>query len=135
MSGCLPPISLLMPTAKLCIVVGNMLSVLFVVGVDVFHSFLWNSNDLLVLWARKDIITRRAIKTKLVVRYCITTKLSREEYLFNAFNLLSCNTDITRKLLPINNLFKNKKMSFLLNRKLILIYITILDCLEYKHRT
>ena len=135
MSGCLPPISILMPTAKLCVVVGNMLSVLFVVGVDVFHSFLWNSNDLLVLWTRKDIITRCAIKAKLVVRYCITTKLSREEYLFNAFNLLSCNTDITRKLLTINNLFKNKKMSFLLNRKLILIYITILDCLEYKHRT
>lgn len=135
MSGCLPPISLLMPAAKLCVVVGNMFSVLFVVGVDVFHSFLWNSNDLFVLWARKDIITRCAIKTKLVVRYCITTKLPREEYLFNAFNLLACHTDITRKLLTINNLFKNKKMSFLLNRKLILIYITILDCLEYKHRT
>lgn len=135
MSGCLPPISILMPAAKLCIVVGNMLSVLFVVGVDVFHSFLWNSNDLLILWARKDIIPRRAIKAKFVVRYCRTTKLPREEHLFNAFNLLACHTDITRKLLPFNNLFKNKKMSFLLNRKLILIYITILDCLEYKHRT
>lgn len=135
MSRCLPPISILMPAAKLCIVVGNMLVVLFVVGVDVFHPFLWNSNDLLILWARKDIIPRRAIKAKFVVRYCRTTKLPREEYLFNAFNLLACHTDITRKLLPINNLFKNKKMSFLLNRKLILIYITILDCLEYKHRT
>lgn len=135
MSGCLPPISILMPAAKLCIVVGNMLVVLFVVGVDVFHSFLWNFNELLILWTRKDIIPRRAIKAKFVVRYCRTTKLSREEYLFNAFNLLACHTDITRKLLPLNNLFKNKKMSFLLNRKLILIYITILDCLEYKHRT
>ena len=111
---------------ELCIVVSNMLLMLLIVSIDVLHSFLWDFNHLIILWASKDVTTRCTIKTELVVGYSRTTKLAREEYLFDTFYLLSCHTNVARIFLSPNNLLQNQKMGYPLNRKLILIYLTIL---------